>query len=232
MNILLNYPEFDPIWEVLLLIAGKSLWLAETNCWVVAPEAGGPGVLIDAPPDPVGIAELLAQHRVTPVALLLTHGHIDHTGAAGVVVAENEIEAYVHPDDDYLTLDPLGQLRKLFGMVPPGDFSPPAVRLSLGDGQMLRLAGLDLEVVHTPGHTPGHCCFLIRQEGVLFSGDHLFAGSIGRTDLPGGSYEALMDSMRSKVLPLDDHVQVYPGHGPTTTLARERRTNPFLQELI
>lgn len=215
-----------------MLIAGRSLWLAETNCWVVAPAAGGPGVVIDAPPDPEGVAQLLAQYQVTPVALLLTHGHIDHGGGAGVLVAEHRIEAYVHPDDDFLTLDPLTQLRMLFGMVPPGNYSPPANRIPLGDGQVLALAGLDLEVVHTPGHTPGHCCFLVRAEGVLFSGDHLFAGSIGRTDLPGGNYDTLMESMRSKVLPLDDHVQVYPGHGPATTLARERRTNPFLQELI
>ena len=215
-----------------MLIAGKSLWLAETNCWVVAPEAGGPGVVIDAPPDPAGVIELLAEHEVTPVALLLTHGHIDHTGGAGAVVAASGIDAYVHPDDDYLTLDPRSQLRMLFGMVPAGDFSPPIRRLSLHDGQGLSLAGIDLEVLHTPGHTPGHCCFLIRQQGVLFSGDHLFAGSIGRTDLPGGNYDTLMESMRSKVLPLDDQVLVYPGHGPTTTLARERRTNPFLQELI
>jgi glyoxylase-like metal-dependent hydrolase (beta-lactamase superfamily II) len=215
-----------------LLIAGKSLWLAETNCWVVAPEAGGPGVVIDAPPDPAGVLELLAEHQVTPVALLLTHGHIDHTGGAGAVVAASGIDAYVHPDDDYLTLDPRSQLRMLFGMVPAGDFSPPIHRLSLKDGQGLSLAGIDLEVLHTPGHTPGHCCFLIRQQGVLFSGDHLFAGSIGRTDLPGGNYDTLMESMQSKVLPLDDQVAVYPGHGPTTTLAHERRTNPFLQGLI
>jgi len=214
-----------------MLIAGRSLWLAETNCWVVAPEAGGPGLLIDAPPDPVGILALLAEHDVTPAALLLTHGHIDHTGGAGVVVGASGIDAYVHPDDDFLTLDPRSQLRMLFGIVPPGDFAAPVRRQRLNDGQILHLGGLDLEVVHTPGHTPGHCCFLIREEGVLFSGDHLFAGSIGRTDLPGGDYGTLMDSMRNKVLPLDDQVLIYPGHGPTTTLARELRTNPFLREL-
>ena len=214
-----------------MLIAGRSLWLAETNCWVVASEAGGPGVLIDAPPDPEGILDLLAEHRVTPVALLLTHGHVDHTGGAGVVVGSTGVDAYVHPDDDYLTLDPLTQLRMLFGMVPPGDFLPPTKLERLADGQVLRLAGLELEVLHTPGHTPGHCCFVNREEGVLFSGDHLFAGSIGRTDLPGGNYDTLMESMRNQVLPLDDGVLVYPGHGPTTTLAIERRTNPFLKQL-
>jgi glyoxylase-like metal-dependent hydrolase (beta-lactamase superfamily II) len=207
------------------------LWLAETNCWVVAPEAGGPGVLIDAPPDPEGMLDLLAEHEVTPVALLLTHGHIDHTGGGGVVVGSTGIDAYVHPDDDFLTLDPLTQLRMLLGMVPPGNFSPPANLEQLRAGQVLGLAGLELEVLHTPGHTPGHCCFLIRREGVLFSGDHLFAGSIGRTDLPGGDYDMLMESMRNQVLPLDDGVMVYPGHGPTTTLAHERRTNPFLKQL-
>lgn len=215
-----------------VLIAGESLWLAETNCWVVAAEAGGPGILIDAPPDPQGILTLLDSHRVAPVALLLTHGHIDHTGGSGTVVGEMDIDAYVHPDDDFLTLDPLNQLRMLFGVVPAGDFAPPTHFQHLSDGQILRVAGLELEVLHTPGHTPGHCCFMIREAGVLFSGDHLFAGSIGRTDLPGGDYRTLMDSMRSKVLPLDDGVIVYPGHGPTTTLARERRTNPFLRELI
>lgn len=214
------------------MIAGRPLWLAETNCWVVAPEAGGPGVVIDAPPDPEGVLGLLAERQVTPVALLLTHGHVDHTGGAGVVVGEEGIDAYVHPDDDFLTLDPLSQLRMLFGMVPPGDFSPPPRFEQLRDGQVLRLAGSVLEVLHTPGHTPGHCCFLNREEGVLFSGDQLFAGSIGRTDLPGGNYDTLMESMRNRVLPLNDDVIVYPGHGPTTTLARERRTNPFLQELI
>ena len=214
-----------------MLIAGRSLWLAETNCWVVAPHAGGPGVIIDAPPDPDGVLDLLAENQVTPVAMILTHGHIDHTGGAGVVVGEVGMDAYVHPDDDFLTLDPFSQLRMLFGMVPAGEFAPPARLEHLSDGLVLRLAGLDLEVIHTPGHTPGHCCFLIRDEALLFSGDHLFAGSIGRTDLPGGDYDTLMDSMRKKVLPLDDDVIVYPGHGPTTTLARERRTNPFLQEL-
>ena len=152
-------------------------------------------------------------------------------GGAGVIAGSAGIDAYVHPDDDFLTRDPLSQLRMLFGMVPSGDFSPPTTLERLSGGQILRLAGLELEVLHTPGHTPGHCSFLNREDGVLFSGDHLFAGSIGRTDLPGGDYDTLMKSMREQVLPLDDGVMVYPGHGPTTTLAQERRTNPFLQQL-
>ncbi len=142
------------------------------------------------------------------------------------------MSAYVHPDDDFLTLDPSTQLRLLFGMVPPGDFSPPERRSALADGQLLQLAGLELEVRHTPGHTPGHCCFYLPEEGVLFSGDQLFAGSVGRTDLPGGSYDQLMDSMRRRVLDLPPDTRVLPGHGPATTLAAERRSNPFLAQLL
>ncbi len=113
-------------------------------------------------------------------------------------------------------------------MVPPGDYAPPERIQHLADGQRLDLAGLEISVVGTPGHTPGHCCFLIEAEGLLFSGDQLFAGSIGRTDLPGGDFAALMRSMKDRVLTLDDAVNVLPGHGPATTVGRERRTNPFL----
>jgi glyoxylase-like metal-dependent hydrolase (beta-lactamase superfamily II) len=210
-----------------MLIDGRPLWLAQTNTWVVAAERGSTAVVIDAPPDAQGVLDLLAVHQLTPVALLLTHGHIDHVGGAGEVSRKVSVKAYVHPDDDFLTLDPTSQLRMLFGMVPPGDFEPPTSFESLADGLLLEIAGLELDVLHTPGHTPGHCCFSIRDEGVLFSGDQLFAGSIGRTDLPGGDTDQLMESMRTKVMPLPDDVRVLPGHGPETTIGAERRSNPF-----
>lgn len=213
-----------------MLIDSRPLWLAQTNTYVVAPEKGGPAVVVDAPPDAGGVLDLLARHDLAPVALLVTHGHVDHVGGAGPVVAKTGVSAYVHPDDDFLTLDPEGQLRMLFGMVPPGDYAPPQRFETLRDGDRLSLAGLDIEVLHTPGHTPGHCCFHLPEHGTLFSGDQLFAGSIGRVDLPGGSLRQLAESMREKVMPLPDETRVLTGHGPETTIGRERRTNPFRDE--
>lgn len=210
-----------------MMITGRSIWLAATNTWVVTSEQGGQAVIIDAPPDIDEIAAVVADLGVVPVALILTHGHIDHAGGAGAVTDRFGVRAYVHPEDDFLTLDPHSQLRMLFGTSPPGDFEPPAEFTTLTDGDRLNLAGMDIDVIHTPGHTPGHCCFLLDDAGVLFSGDQLFAGSIGRTDLPGGSTADLMRSMRERVMRFDDEVRVLPGHGPETTIGTERLTNPF-----
>jgi hydroxyacylglutathione hydrolase len=210
-----------------MLIASRSLWLAQTNTYVVAPERGGEAVVVDAPPDPEGVVALLAEHDLTPVALVVTHGHVDHAGGAGAVARATGASAYVHPDDDFLTLDPASQLRVLFGMAPPGDYEPPESYQALSHGQVLAVAGVDLTVLHTPGHTPGHCCLLLEDEGVLFSGDQLFAGSVGRVDLPGGDLDQLTASMRDHVMTLPDDTRVLPGHGPETTVRRERVTNPF-----
>lgn len=204
-------------------------WLADTNCYVLVGE-NDQAVLVDAPPDPDRIGAHLADHRLAVIGILLTHGHVDHTGGAGKLAAQTGAVTYVHPDDDFLTLHPIEQLNALFGTVPPGSYEVPERLERLEDGQTLDMAGLTLQVRHTPGHTPGHCCFHSEEQGVLFSGDQLFAGSIGRTDLPGGSFEQLMASMRDRVMTLDDEVDVLPGHGPVTTIGRERATNPFRAE--
>lgn len=213
-----------------MIIESAELWAAGTNCYVIAPEPGAQAVIIDAPPDIEAVSALVKRHDVLPVALLVTHGHVDHAGGAGSVVERTGVTAYLHPDDDWLALDPDSQLQGILGFLPPerDQFAPPERYTDLAHGDRLPLAGMTLEVRHTPGHTPGHCVFVVEEEGVLFSGDQLFAGSIGRTDLPRGDFRALMQSMETEVLTLPDDTRVLPGHGPETTVGRERSTNPFI----
>lgn len=216
-----------------LLIESEPIWQYQTNTYIVAPGPGGPAVVIDVPPDPEAVGRLLAKHDLTPVAALITHGHIDHVGGVDGI-ASPTVRAYLHPDDVDMARHPRMQLEALFGSdisIDDSEFVSTSF-VDLIDKQTIELADMSFDVIHTPGHTPGHCCFRIATEGVLFSGDHLFAGSIGRTDLPGGSYETLMTSMAERILPLPLETDVLPGHGPRTTLVAERRRNPFLQELL
>ena len=183
---------------------------------------------------------LLTEHRLQPVAVLLTHGHIDHTFSVAPVCGARGIPAWIHPDDRELLADP----GKGMGVSTAAMFGgrldwtePDDVRL-LTDGAPIELAGLSFTVDHAPGHTPGSVMFRLPPDAgpdgvadqVLLSGDVLFQGSIGRTDLPGGSYAQMLDSLATKILPLDDGTIVLPGHGGATTIGSERATNPYLAE--
>ena len=211
-----------------MIVVRVPAWLAETNAYIVAKERGGAALVVDAPPDPDLVGGALAENGLSLAGILLTHGHVDHTGGSGRLAKDTGASVYVHPDDDFLTLHPTEQVRAIFGMVPPGSYDMPEKFEGLGDGQVVEVASLRLQVRHTPGHTPGHCCFYSQDEETLFSGDQLFAGSVGRTDSSYGSFPALMSSMKEKVLSLPDDTRVLPGHGPETTIGRERATTPFL----
>lgn len=218
-----------------MLIAGFPSHATDTNCWVLAPGQGEQCVIID-PGIGIGprLDEVIAENRLHPVAVLLTHGHIDHTFSVLPVCQARDVPAYIHPDDRAQLTDPWSGLG-----VPPGTpllglerltlAEPDDLRL-LGDGDTLPLAGLKLDVRHAPGHTRGSVVFALAEE--LFSGDVLFAGSIGRVDLPGGSMAEMTASLRDVMLPLPDETVVHPGHGPSTTIGRERLTNPYLLDLL
>ncbi|GLZ10899.1 hydrolase [Actinomadura sp. NBRC 104425] len=221
-----------------MLVAGFPAGSFAANCYVVAPAAGEECVIVDPGQDAeAGIDELLREHRLKPVAVLLTHGHLDHVWSVAPVCGAKDVPAYVHPDDRELLTDPakglgLGPGQQLFGGL---ELSEPDDVRELSDGAVIELAGLRLTVDHAPGHTPGSVTFRTPAEGgapdVIFTGDLLFAGSIGRTDLPGGSYEQILQSLSRVCLTLPDETAVLPGHGPQTTIGRERATNPFLADL-
>ncbi len=199
---------------------------------MIAPAAGEECVIIDPG---VGVEDavdaVLRADKLKPVAVLLTHGHLDHVFAVVPVCGANGIPALIHPSDREMMADPAGQFglakgTPIFGRLTFGE--PDDLRF-LEDGETVQLAGLDLAVDHTPGHTPGSVIF--RSEDRLFSGDLLFRGSVGRTDLPGGSYEQLLASLARTVLPLPDETKVHCGHMDDTTVGLERATNPFLAQI-
>jgi glyoxylase-like metal-dependent hydrolase (beta-lactamase superfamily II) len=221
-----------------VLVAGFPAGTFGTNCFIVAPAAGEECVIIDPGQDAVrGIEETLAQHRLRPVAVMLTHGHIDHMWSVAPVCGAKNIPAYIHPEDRGMLSDPCRGLppamtRTLLGGL---TFTEPDDVAELTDGAALGLAGLEFVVDHAPGHTPGSVAFRLPAAGdepVMFSGDLLFAGSIGRTDLPGGDHDTMLRSLTRVVLPLPDETVVLSGHGPATTIGAERASNPFLAPLI
>jgi hydroxyacylglutathione hydrolase len=229
-----------------VLVTGFPAGAFAANCYVVAPAPGEECVIIDPGQDAQrGIEELLARYRLKPIAVLLTHGHLDHVWSAGPVCGAKGIPAYIHPDDRELLSDPakglsLAMGQELFGGI---TFSEPDDVLFLTDGRTLTLAACDFAVAHVPGHTRGSVTFRTGEapasttpasttpaSTTLFSGDLLFAGSIGRTDLPGGDHQAMLRSL-ARTLTLPDDTLVLPGHGRQTTIGAERSSNPFLTGL-
>ncbi|XVX18630.1 MBL fold metallo-hydrolase [Actinomycetota bacterium] len=219
-----------------------------TNCYVIAAGPGEECLVVDPG---IGIEEtlrsVLAEHRLKPAAVLLTHGHVDHVFSV-MPVCGADTAAYIHHDDRYRLADPLKSLdRGLLAMFEQqfgkaATWTEPSNVIEVRDRETFTLAGFDIEVLHAPGHTEGSVMFglptvpdgIPDEVGVtstMVTGDVLFAGSIGRTDLPGGDNAAMQRSLREVVLPLPDSTLVLPGHGPGSTMARERATNPYLQGL-
>jgi hydroxyacylglutathione hydrolase len=233
-----------------VLVAGFPAGAFAANCYIVATAPGEQCVIIDPGQDAQpGIEEIIAEHRLRPAAVLLTHGHIDHVWSVAPVCDARGIPAYIHPADRPLLSDPgrgfsLGIGQELFGGL---QFTEPDDVKELTDGMTLSLVGLEITVNHAPGHTEGSVTFRlpldeeaitasgkskIDSRDALFSGDLLFAGSIGRTDLPGGDYPTILRSLARVCLTLPDETVVLSGHGPQTTIGQERRTNPFLADLV
>ena len=217
-----------------------------TNCYAIAAGPRSECVVVDPGMDAIeGVRQVVAEHNLRPLAVLVTHGHFDHMWHAQDVAAEYDCPVWIHPADRHLLSDPMaaisGQsaamLRSQLGMTDLPDFTEPADVRDAVDGAEIEVDGLTFTVDHVPGHTPGTVFYRVDYDGpedvsqVMFSGDFLFAGSIGRTDLTGGSHDERQASLRDRVLPLADDVVVLPGHGGQTSIGRERATNPFLAEV-
>jgi len=228
-----------------VLVAGFPAEAFGTNCYILAPGAGERCVVVDPGIGVVGqLDDLLAEHRLKPAAVLLTHGHLDHVFSVTPVCGARDVPAYLHPGDREMLVDPVkGLSPELGAMLGSLEYTEPDDVRLLPDGGTIEIAGLTLTVDHAPGHTRGSVLFRadgastvlngrpVDAEEICVAGDVLFAGSIGRTDLPGGDPAEMVASLRDKILPLDDATLVLPGHGPITTIGRERASNPFLLEI-
>jgi hydroxyacylglutathione hydrolase len=198
----------------------------QCNCSVIGDEQTHEAMVIDPGDQIEGILEILRQEKLTLKQIVITHAHIDHVGGAMKLKAATGAPILMN-QSDYALLKMLDMQAAWVGMRPPGEVQ---VDETVSQGRVLKIGEISSSVIHTPGHTEGSICIYFPEEKKLIAGDTLFAGSIGRTDLPGGSMDKIMRSLHTQVLALPDETEVVPGHGPMTTIGNERETNPFLQK--
>ena len=199
----------------------------QTNCYVLRNgETATDCLIVDPGLEAAGLLDFLQQHKINPVAVVLTHGHIDHmAGDAALRQHYSGIKVYIHKLDAEMLTEPQHNLSALVGVM----FKTEPADALIEDGNAIEEAGVKLDVLHTPGHTPGGICLYSKDEGIVLTDDTLFADSIGRSDFPGGSMTQLVSSIKDRLWALPDETKVYPGHGPATTIAQEKASNPFLR---
>ena len=199
----------------------------ETNCYILrADKTAKDCLIIDAGLNAGRMIDFLQENKLNPVAVVLTHGHIDHiAGLAQLQEQYPDIKVYIHKLDAEMLTGSDDNLSEFIG----GGFTVRAADFLVDEGDTIEQAGVKLEVFHTPGHTQGGICLYSRDDKIVFVGDTLFAGSVGRTDFPGGSMTGLVKSIKKKLLTLPEETVVYPGHGPSTTIEEEKANNPFLE---
>jgi glyoxylase-like metal-dependent hydrolase (beta-lactamase superfamily II) len=197
----------------------------QENCYIIGDEESGVGAVVDPGDEAARIALAVEQTDLDVASIIITHAHIDHVGAVAALVDEYACPVLMHAEAEPM----LAQLPTQAMMMGLKFGKVPAVDHYIGDEEVLEVGDLKLRALYTPGHAPGHLAFYIEDEGLVLSGDALFAGSVGRADLPGGSMEVLMRSIEERLLTLPDETRVFPGHGPQTEIGNERTSNPFLQ---
>jgi len=216
-----------------MFIASFPAPMYATNCWIIAGKPGQECIIVDPGMPDISheITAIIEENNLKPVAALITHGHLDHTYSVKPLADGYGIASYIHSEDREYLLKPQGAHGAEFiATLDAMSFEEPADTRNLRHRDLLEILDMKITAIHSPGHTKGSTMFSINDE-LLVSGDVLFAGSIGRTDLPSGSAEAMVKTLKTRVLPLSDHLRVLPGHGPETTIKFERKNNPYLKEL-